>query len=175
MLSSYTSAHALPPGNKQRSSRRLAVPQNIFDTVKFALSKMANIREILITLEPTRLDYDYEWPENSILKDVRNFFIMRSNSNEQPLQMKAFHELLAGASQAQTRLDKLTIHSIWRGILRDHVDAIPEYAPGFQNLTSLTLFFCTDGHGYDFKRMLEDAFKGRIFKFLSMAPMLKKL
>ncbi|KAL7269546.1 hypothetical protein RUND412_007788 [Rhizina undulata] len=65
---------------------------------------------------------DYEWTETSIVRNVDYSRMMGSiNFNEQ-LWAKVFTELLAGASQAQTRLDKLTIHSIWRSFPRNEAN-----------------------------------------------------
>ncbi|KAL7266827.1 hypothetical protein RUND412_010610 [Rhizina undulata] len=141
-------------------------PQEVFDIVKFALSKMPNIREITTNLHGVKFEDDDGLPENSIMQPI--------DSNEH-LHAEAFCELLAGLSQAQTRLDTLTIHSVWSGILRDEVNTVWKYAPLFQNLSSLTVFFCSDGSILDYERMQDDVNEGRIFKFLSSAPKLKKL
>ncbi|KAL7270587.1 hypothetical protein RUND412_006698 [Rhizina undulata] len=163
---------------EQRRSQD-AVPQEIFDVVKFALSKMPNIREITMNLDGGNFeDDDHEWLETSIIRDTHLDFYTNEHINWIEIVLlwtEAFGELLAGVSQAQIRLDKLKINWIWRGILTEEVNAIWKYTPLFQNLTSLTVLFVTDGSGPDCKCMLADAYEGRIFKFLSSAPNLKKL
>ncbi|KAL7265991.1 hypothetical protein RUND412_011478, partial [Rhizina undulata] len=152
-----------------------AVPQEIHDILKFALSKMPNIREITVNLDARNCKTDRQWPETSIIKDHRNFYIRKLTNSNKQLMAQAFYELLAGASQAQTRLEKLTIHSIWRGILKDEVNVVWKYTPLFQNLASLTVLFCTVGNSLDYKCMWDDVYEGRVFKFLSLAPKLKML
>ncbi|KAL7270338.1 hypothetical protein RUND412_006957 [Rhizina undulata] len=89
--------------------------------------------------------------------------------------LKAFNEMMAAAYRAQLRLEKLTIHSIWRGIFTDKENILWSGAPLFRNVTSLTVFFCTIGIREDFDTLWEDANDGRIFKFLSSAHKLKEL
>ncbi|KAL7272248.1 hypothetical protein RUND412_004957 [Rhizina undulata] len=171
-----TSSMHMPPGEEAHEQRRshYDVPQEFFDTIKLALSKMPNIREITANFNgrELKLEDDDEWPESSIIRDS-NFYITDRTISDENLWANAFKELLADLSQAQTRLDKLTMHSICCGILTDEVDgAVWKYTPLFQNLTSLTVFFCTFESGYD---LWDDVYGGRIFKFLSSAPKLKKL
>ncbi|KAL7268224.1 hypothetical protein RUND412_009163 [Rhizina undulata] len=167
---------SLPSGeevDEQRSQDE--VPQKVFDLVKTALSKMPNIREITTRLDGRKLKHRSEWPETAIVRDDRNFYGMESKNFDQQLWQKAFKQLLAGASQAQIRLDKLTIHSMWSGILTDEDNNIWKYKPLFQNLTSLTVFF------YARIKFDINASRGKyareraIFKFLSSAPKLEKL
>ncbi|KAL7272247.1 hypothetical protein RUND412_004956 [Rhizina undulata] len=172
---------SLPSGkgiDKQRRSQD-AVPQDVFAIVKFALSKIPNIREITINLDGRELKYGhvFEWPETSLIKnnDVHDFYLIQHDNYDEDLWINSFYELLAGASQAQIRLDKLTINTIWRGILADEVKAVWKHTPLFQNLTSLTVFFCTTGSQFDHECLRDDVREGRIFKFLSSAPKLKKL
>ncbi|KAL7269537.1 hypothetical protein RUND412_007804 [Rhizina undulata] len=83
---------------------------------------MPNLREITTNLDGSKFKEDDEWPETSILIAHLNFYVTKVFNLDEQLRSKAFYELLAGASQAQTKLDKTTIHSIWRGILRDEVN-----------------------------------------------------
>ncbi|KAL7269632.1 hypothetical protein RUND412_007694, partial [Rhizina undulata] len=57
----------------------------------------------------------------------------------------------------------------------DEVNSIWKYTRLFQNLTSLAVYFCTNGDTSDYDCLEDDALEGRIFKFLSSAPNLKKL
>ncbi|KAL7269536.1 hypothetical protein RUND412_007803 [Rhizina undulata] len=89
-----------------------AVSQDDFDIVKLALSKMSNIREITTNLLGRKfVDDRDEWPETSIIRDPRNFYRSQLTDSHKYLQAKTFYELLAGLSQAQARLDTLTIYS----------------------------------------------------------------
>ncbi|KAL7271852.1 hypothetical protein RUND412_005368 [Rhizina undulata] len=165
---------------EQRKSQD-AVPQEVFDIVKYALSNMPNIREITTNFDEKKFEYSYTydwqaWPETCILRDHRNFFITESIDFDKALSwVEAFYELLAGASQAQTRLEKLTINSIWRGILVDEDKTLWNFTPLFQNLTSLKVYFCTTGNSEDFDSLWEDDIGGRLFDFVSSAPKLKTL
>ncbi|KAL7273231.1 hypothetical protein RUND412_003915 [Rhizina undulata] len=170
---------SLPSGraaHKQRKSKK-AVPQavKVFNLVENTLSNMPNIREITTRLDGRKLKRGSEWPETAIIRDEHNFYGMESIDFDQQIWEKAFKQLLAGASQAQIRLDKLTIHSMWSGILTGKDNDIWKYTPLFQNLTSLTVFFC-ERIKFDINASRGKYTRERaIFKFLSSTPNLKKL
>ncbi|KAL7267858.1 hypothetical protein RUND412_009540 [Rhizina undulata] len=156
----------------------------VFDIVKFALSKMPNIQEITTNLyqldgmkPELATEFEVEWPETSIIADYGYAHRLEPSNFNGQLWVKTFKELLAGVSQAQTRLDKLTIHSVWRSILTDELEVkTPLWisTPSFQNLTSLMVYFCELSE-FDYECLRDDAPEGTIFKFLSSAPKLKKL
>ncbi|KAL7272221.1 hypothetical protein RUND412_004988 [Rhizina undulata] len=161
----------------ERYGEQRSATQDVFDILKFCLSKMPNIREITAMVDKKEGD---DWRESAI--------VVRDNARGYRRELlKSFHfvaapswtedlvELLAGASKAQTKLEKLTINSMWRGIFTDKAHHLSDITPLFQNLTSLTVFFVIVGGNDDFPAMWEDAMEGRIFKFLSSAPKLKTL
>ncbi|KAL7274109.1 hypothetical protein RUND412_003011 [Rhizina undulata] len=138
---------------------------------------MPNLREITTHLDGRRLKRKYHFfsPDTFMLKDPRNFYTSQLKDFDEQLWATAFNELLAGVSQAQIWQDKLTINSVWSGILRDEFNAVWKHTSLFQNLTCLSVFFCATMSQFDYNCLREDAHEGMIFKFLSSAPKLKKL
>ncbi|KAL7272898.1 hypothetical protein RUND412_004269 [Rhizina undulata] len=137
--------------------------------LEFALSKMPHVREITAELD----EYCWEapvrhWPEPAIL--VNDTFPPAEKDILGP-----FKELMAAASRAQTRLDKLSITPLWRGIFAEGTEFLLNSELLFQNLTSLSMFFYRNGNQVDFDALQKDVKEGRIFKFLSSALKLRFL
>ncbi|KAL7271988.1 hypothetical protein RUND412_005225 [Rhizina undulata] len=176
-------------GRSYKKQKALEDSGEFAKELEFALSKMLNVTEITTNWNGDPCDRrSMDWPEN-VITDIGNFHGLRNHcsivSDMLPDSMTAereerllreFKHLMTAAYQARTRLNKLSAYSIWRGILADNSEtSIWNILPLFQNLTSLSVFFCTAGTGEDFKALQEDLNEGRLFRFLSAAPKLRKL
>ncbi|KAL7270301.1 hypothetical protein RUND412_007000 [Rhizina undulata] len=165
-----------------RKQKELEGSGELAKALEFAFSKMVNIREVSTELFRNASSLD-EWPENAIIGDTDherlcNIYRMFPDpqSREIPLLRAVKELMIAAASQEHTRLDKLSINSIWRGIFREDSEIFWNSAQRlFQNLTSLSIYFATDASNSDIKALHDDANEDRIFKFLSLAPKLRKL
>ncbi|KAL7266881.1 hypothetical protein RUND412_010555 [Rhizina undulata] len=139
------------------------------EALKFALSQMHNLREITVNSKGDKCElHGREWPDYSIT----GFRIESCHDLE--FLSGVFKELMAAASQANIRLDKLSTYPMWHRVFTDNFEVL-WCTPLFQNLTSLSVFFCTNMTAADYGAMNEDVYEGRIFKFLSSAPRLRRL
>ncbi|KAL7272899.1 hypothetical protein RUND412_004270 [Rhizina undulata] len=128
--------------------------------LKFALVKMPNGKEITAELDGHwlgQMAVGPGWPESSILVGDVDFYTSESilpDSAEKDKLLGPFKELMAAAFQAHTRLEKLSITPLWRGI----------FTEGPELLLNM-----------DFDVLQKDVNEGRIFRFLSSAPKLRSL
>ncbi|KAL7269333.1 hypothetical protein RUND412_008008 [Rhizina undulata] len=172
-------SHAL---SKELNNRPKALDDPGFiEALRFTISKMPNLREISTNWiedksHSRRLE---DWPEAVIVGDHTSTYsleckLARAEDREDDLlgYCRAF---MAAGVEAQIRLDKLSMYGIWRGIFTENTGTLWDSAPLFQNLTSLVVYFCTSRTRKDFEALREDANSGRIFKFLSSAPKLRRL
>ncbi|KAL7272900.1 hypothetical protein RUND412_004271 [Rhizina undulata] len=144
----------------------------------FALSKMPNVREITANWYGIKSRKAGGWPETSILVGDVNVYARESvlpDPAEKEKLLGPLKELMVAASQAQNRLDKLSITPLWRGIFAEGPELLLNSELLFQNLTSLSVYFSTNRTQEDFDALRKDVKEGRIFRFLSSAPKLRSL
>ncbi|KAL7273908.1 hypothetical protein RUND412_003217 [Rhizina undulata] len=116
---------------------------------EFALSRMVNVREIIrigiFLMASERIPRTLAFPDPMYGAGEEN-------------SLGAFNEIMTTASQAHTRLDKLSMHATWRGILTDYPEILWRCAPLLQNLTALSVYFSfTAPHSQNFEALHQDA------------------
>ncbi|KAL7271851.1 hypothetical protein RUND412_005367 [Rhizina undulata] len=88
---------------------------DVFRAVKFALSKMPNIGEITANLDGTKHEHDFDWPETSIIKDDRNFYIMECMNHREG--------------------DSENFESLWKDAMRGRIFKFLSSAPKLETLS----------------------------------------
>ncbi|KAL7268457.1 hypothetical protein RUND412_008919 [Rhizina undulata] len=133
---------------------------------------MHNLREITTNLDGEYYDWEpEEWPENVAVAILLNITF---ETREAGGLLMAFEDLMTAASQANTRIEKLSMYWMWRDIVKRESEVFWD-TPLFQNLTSLSAYFHTCKSHAEYRAMEKDQNEGRIFKFLSSAPKLRLL
>ncbi|KAL7276653.1 hypothetical protein RUND412_000358 [Rhizina undulata] len=147
------------------------------EAIKLALSKMHNLREITVNWNGKHLRrFGGDRPE----RGLTDFNIHRNTPFDiapaitLAILAEVFKELMTAVSLANSRIDKLSVYPMHRGLFMGD-SRVLWHTPFFQNLTSLSVAFCTSGTRKDAEALMEDTDEGKIFRFLSSLPNLRRL
>ncbi|KAL7269948.1 hypothetical protein RUND412_007359 [Rhizina undulata] len=140
------------------------------EAIKLALSEMHNLREITVNWNGKHLRcFGGDRPERGLtdFKIHKNTPFRIAPAITLAILSEVFIEL-------NSRLDKLLVYPMHRGLFMGDSGVLWR-TPHFQNLTSLSVAFCTSGTRKDAEALMEDTDEGKIFSFLSSLPNLRRL